>query len=82
MPAINDLYAAYRALLADGWRAALYAPKDGTKIEIITLGSLGQFKASWHSFDHQPLDGCGSFFAEDGGQLYPSDIAVWRPLKS
>jgi hypothetical protein len=79
---IAALYAAYRDLLSQGWREAFYAPKDGTMIEIICLGSIGMFKASWHSFDHQPLDGCGCFFAEDGGNLYPSEIAVWRPINN
>lgn len=80
MSAIDDLYAAYTALRKDGWRDVIYAPKDGTEIEIIELGSTGIHKVSWQSFDHQPLDSCGRFFgsAED----FPSHPVLWRPIES
>lgn len=81
-PAIDRLYSAYRDLLSQGWREALYAPKDGTEIEIIELGSTGVFKAVWCSFGHEPMDTCGSFFGQDGGDTYPCRVAVWRAVKS
>lgn len=80
-PPLDRLYSAYRDLLAAGWRDGMYAPKDGTLIEIISLGSTGTFKASWVSYGHEPGDTCGCFFAQDGGDLYPSVVAVWRPIK-
>lgn len=61
-PAIERLYSAYRDLISQGWLEALYAPKDGTEIEVIELGSTGIHKVTWSSFGHKPLDSCGSFF--------------------
>lgn len=80
MSAIDDLYAAYRALQGEGWQDAIYAPKDGTEIEIIECGSTGIHKVSWQSFDHQPLDSCGCFFG--GAEGYPSRPILWRPIES
>lgn len=73
---ITDFYKAYVALKDEGWQDAIYAPKDGTEIEIIEVGSTGIHKVAWSSFDHQPLDTCGCFFG--GAEGYPSHPVLWR----
>jgi hypothetical protein len=73
---IARLYSAYRDLLAAGWREAMYAPKDGTEIEIIEMGSTGIHKVAWCSFGHKPLDSCGCFFG--GAEGYPSHPVLYR----
>lgn len=78
-PAIDRLYSAYRDLLAHGWQDAMYAPKDGTEIEIIEMGSTGIHKVAWASFDHKPLDSCSCFFGDAEG--YPSHPVLFRKLK-
>lgn len=76
-PPIERLYSAWSDLKAQGWTEINYAPKDA-EIEIIEPGSTGIFRARWHSFGHKPLDSCGCWFAEDGGDLWPSRPILWR----
>lgn len=77
-PAITRLYSAWSDLKAEGWREIMYAPKDGTEIEIIECGSTGIHKAVWLSFEHKPFDSCGAFFA-DGN--WPSSPVLFRNIK-
>ncbi len=74
---IDALFAAFNQLRTLGWREMMYAPRDGTPVQIIELGSTGIHEACWMSFDHGSLNICGSFFA-DGD--YPSRPALWRPI--
>ena len=57
------LFAAYLRLKDFGWRDGMYAPKDGTKFQTISLGSTGIHDCGfsgkyWDTFD--------------GGDIYPS----------
>ncbi len=67
--AIQALYEAHRALLADGWREINYAPKDGTVFEAIEPGSTGIHDTFW-------MD-C-SFWVPEAGDAYPSRPILWR----
>lgn len=53
-----------------GWRHIHTAPRDGTYVWVIEPTSYGVFKANY-------LTCC--FWAEDGGDLYPSHPSHWQP---
>lgn len=80
-PLVDRLYSLWHELRAAGWQDMLYAPKDGSDIEMIEMGSTGVFRARWRSYSHEPLDTCGCFFGEDGGNAWPMRGVMWRPIK-
>lgn len=45
--AIRLLFEAFERLREIGWREGIYAPKDGTKFEVIEAGSTGIFRCSY-----------------------------------
>jgi hypothetical protein len=70
---INDMFVAYRVLIDScGWREIMYAPKDGTPFEVITVGSIGIFAARWLGEKDDLL------FVEDGGDLWPAQAMLFR----
>lgn len=81
-PAIERLASVYMGLRNEGWREIMYAPKDGTEIEVIECGSTGIHRARWHSFkcDHS-LRNCGCFFIAEAGDLWPSHPILFREIK-
>lgn len=76
--AIDLMFEAWTRLKSCGWQDMMYAPHDGTDIEVIEMGSTGIHTAAWISFKHEPLDMCGAFFV-DGN--WPSHPLLWRPVK-
>lgn len=75
---LERLHAAWADLRKEGWQDILYAPKDGTEVEIIEVGSCGIHKAVWFSYGHDPLNTCGSFFVD--GE-WPSNPILFRLIK-
>lgn len=76
--AIFMLFAAYQRLKDFGWRDGMYAPKDGTTVQTISLGSTGihdcKFAGNyWHLFDGG--DTYPSSDRPDMFRLYPKDQA-------
>jgi hypothetical protein len=59
--ALIAMFEAYQELIKLGWRSAIYAPKDGTPLEIIELGSTG-IHHGWHD---------GKFLFVDDGEIWP-----------
>lgn len=80
-PLPERLFSLWGEFRAAGWQDMTYAPKDGTEIELVEMGSAGIFKARWHSFEHDSLGICGSWFGFDGGQEYPMRGVMWRAIK-
>lgn len=72
--AIAQLSAVLYRLKDLGWRERMYAPKDGTMIEVIEPCSVGTFDANY-------WDGVG-WFSHDAEDSYPSDFIMWRPKKN
>lgn len=55
--AINDLFRAFRSLIdGHGWKEIMYAPKDGTLFEVISVGSTGIHEARYLGDDLFILD--------------------------
>lgn len=73
--ALNTMHDAYTRLKDMGWNDAIYCPKDGSTFEIIECGSTGIFRAHYHG--EWPN---GSWWAEDGGDLWPSRPVLFRLL--
>ena len=70
--ALHQMFEGYQRLKELGWKDAIYAPKDGTEIDVIEAGSTVIHKVAWRSFGHAPLDSCGCFFsAEEGWRSRP-----------
>lgn len=80
-PLVERLYSLWGEMKAAGWQDMVYAPHDGTEVELIEMGSTGIFKAAWVSFGHDPLDTCGCFFGPDGRDVWPMRGVMWRPVK-
>ena len=70
--AIEKLNEAFVELQNLGWQQIMYAPQDGTEIEVIELGSIGI-----HVARHLKP----GFWVADAGDLWPSRPILWRPLK-
>lgn len=77
-PITERLFSLHCEMLAKGWQDIMHAPKDGTEIEVVEMGSTGIHKAIWHSLEHDSLNNCGCFFV-DGD--WPSRPTYWRPIK-
>ncbi len=73
MLALNDMDAAYRRLLALGWRDADYGPKDGTTVEVIEAGSAGIHEAYYQG--EWPT---GNWWIIAEGDLWPSSPILFR----
>lgn len=69
---IEKLTAAFQALQNLGFQQIMYAPTDGTEIEVIELGSSGIHKA--HHMD-------SGFWVASHGDLWPSRPVLWRKIK-
>ena len=67
------MFNGYRALIdSHGWKEIAYAPKDGTPFEVITVGSIGIFRARWLGKDNDLL------FVEEAGDLWPARAMLFR----
>lgn len=70
---ILSMFNGYRALIDHhGWREIMYAPKDGTPFEVITVGSTGVFPARWLGEKDDLL------FVEEAGDLWPAQAMLFR----
>ena len=71
--AIQQLWAAQKRLKELGWQNPIYAPKDGSPLDIIELGSTGihrgHYEGKWPD---------GSWWIADG-DLWPCRPALARP---
>lgn len=71
--ALQVLQSAHTRLCELGWRDAIYCPKDGSSFEVIEAGSTGihraHYQGEWPS---------GSWWCEDGGDLWPSRPILFR----
>ncbi len=76
---LDALWEAYNKLRTLGWQDMMYAPRDGTPIEVVEIGSTGIHQAVWVSFDCDRLNICGSFFVDCE---WPSRPLLWRPVKA
>lgn len=74
MPTLQDclsqMLQAKERLREFGWNDGMYAPKDGTKFEIIEFGSTGVFDC-WYDGEWPE----GYWMTSDGRDLYPSSSA-------
>jgi hypothetical protein len=68
------LFEAYQRLKELGWNDAVYCPKDGSSFDAIEAGSTGVFRC--HYEGKWPT---GSWWAEDGGDFWPSRPILYRP---
>lgn len=74
--AIRELNSAYRELIDGfGWKEMMHAPKDGTEIEVIELGSTGIHRAVW--VETGPTKHDGDWFVGPDGDC--SNPVLWRP---
>lgn len=71
--ALEQMFEAYQRMKDLGWKEAIYCPKDGTYFDAIEAGSTGIFKCRYHG--EWPN---GSWFAEDGGDLWPARPILFR----
>ena len=74
--AIKVMFAAYDRLRSLGWREIMYAPKDGTIVEVIEAGSAGIFRAHYMTFSK----GGGSWWIHDAADLWPADPILFRAI--
>lgn len=69
--AISGLWDAHQRLKELGWREPQYCPKDGTRFQVIELGSTGVFdcyyQGKWPD---------GLYMVSDGGDIYPTSSGV------
>jgi hypothetical protein len=77
LDAINAMWSAYQRLRELGWREAIYCPKDGSVFDAIEPGSTGIFRT--HYSGEWPS---GSWWAEDGGDLWPARPCLYRPTEA
>ena len=75
--AIVAMWSAFQRLRELGWREAVYCPKDGTVFDAIEAGSTGIFPC--HYGGEWPS---GHWWAEDGGDLWPSRPILFRERPS
>ena len=76
--ALQQHFAAIETLKSLGWRTMDTAPTDGTTILLVEPHSTGIFRG-------RMLDAGaagGAWFAEDTGDLWPSDPMLWKPVES
>ncbi len=71
--AINMMFECYQRLEDLGWKHAMYAPKNGKPFLSISVGSTGIHKGRFYDEKY-----C---FVEDGGDLWPSDIYMFKEIK-
>ena len=74
---LDTMCDAYHRLGKLGWSNAIYCPKDGSSFEVIEAGSTGIFRA--HYSGKWPD---GTWWVEDGGDLWPSRPILWRPIQN
>lgn len=71
--AIDAMFEAFQRLKELGWREARYCPKDGSSFDVIEPGSTGihrgHYEGTWPT---------GSWWLEDGGDLWPSRPILFR----
>ena len=74
--AIRQLYEAQERLKELGWQDPVYAPKDGSPLDLIELGSSGvhrgHYEGKWPT---------GGWWIHDDGDTWPSRPALARPAK-
>jgi hypothetical protein len=74
---ILAMYDGYQALISShGWRDMMYAPKDKTPFDVITVGSIGIFRAHWLGEKSDLL------FVEDSGDFWPAKAIMFRLCSS
>lgn len=74
--AIEAMWQAHQRLRELGWKDAIYCPKDGSTFDAISPGSTGIHRT--HYMGEWPD---GSWWAEDGGDLWPSRPCLYRPTE-
>jgi len=67
---IELMFRCFDALRRAGWMDAMYAPRDGSELEVIEAGSTGIHKAT--------RDGMGAFWVADEFDLWPSRPVLFR----
>ena len=73
--AINAMFQAWLRLKELGWGEACYCPKDGSPFYVIEPGSTGI-----HTATYQGKWPKGSWWVEDGGDLWPSHPVLFKLL--
>jgi hypothetical protein len=72
--AIKLMFECHQRLQELGWREVIYCPKDGSVFDAISPGSTGihptHYSGDWPS---------GSWWCEDGGDIWPSRPCLYRP---
>lgn len=71
--AIKTLFDAWLRLKELGWSNPIYCPKDGSAFQVIEAGSTGIFRCTYQGKWPE-----GSWWVEDGGDLYPSRPMLFR----
>lgn len=72
---LKKMHDAFEGLKANGWKEAIYCPKDGSPFLGIEAGSTGVFRC--HYDGDWPN---GLWWAEDNGDLWPSNPVLWKPI--
>ena len=72
---LQKIAEAIDGLKAIGWAESSYCPKDGSVFLAIEAGSTGIFRC--HYTGEWPK---GTWWLEDGGDLWPSRPILWKPL--
>jgi hypothetical protein len=74
--ALEVMFRGWYRLKELGWRDAIYCPKDGSSFLVVEPGSTGIHRA--HYWGEWPT---GTWFVEDGGDLYPSTPTLFKLIE-
>lgn len=70
---LRVMFAAWERMQELGWRSIDYCPKDGSRFDSISAGSTGihpcRYEGEWPT---------GSWWVEDGGDLWPARPIMFR----
>jgi len=76
LPLLNQMHDAFEGLKANGWKEAIYCPKDGSSFLAVEAGSTGVFRCHYEGvWPH------GHWWLEDNGDLWPSRPILWKPIQ-